>query len=54
VFQSLPPDLQDLCRRLIDIPAASVAREMGISRRQLRKAIERIRLNFEAAGLKDF
>ena len=53
-FQSLPPDLQDLCRRLIEGTAASLARELGISRRQVRNAIERIRLHFEAAGLGDF
>ena len=52
-FQSLPPDLQDLCRRLIDGTAASAARELGISRRQFRNAIERVRHHFEASGLED-
>ena len=51
--RSLPPDLQDLCRRLIDGTAASAARELGISRRQVRNAIERLRRHFEAAGLED-
>jgi len=53
-FQSLPSDLQDLCHRLIAGSEAATAREMGISRRQLRKAIERIRVHFESTGLKDF
>lgn len=52
-FQLLPQDLQDLCRRLIDGTAASVARELGVSRRQVRNAIERVRRHFEAAGLAD-
>lgn len=53
-YQSLPPELQDVCRRLIDSPAASIARELGISRRQVRNTIERIRSYFESTGLGDF
>jgi len=52
-FRSLPPDLQDICRGLIDGSAASVARDLGISRRQVSAAIERIRSHFRAAGLGD-
>ncbi len=51
--RSLPPDLQDVCRRLIDRPTAAVARDLGTSRRQLRNAIESVRSHFEAAGLGD-
>lgn len=52
-FRSLPPNLQDICRRLIDGSAASVARNLGISRRQVGTAIEHIRSHFRAAGLGD-
>lgn len=50
-FASLPPELQDVCRLLIDGTSASTARNLGISRRQVRNAIARIREHFEAAGL---
>jgi RNA polymerase sigma-70 factor, ECF subfamily len=53
VFQAMPPDLQDLCQRLIDGSEASVARDLGISSRQVRQALERIRNHFRAAGLGD-
>lgn len=52
-LRSLPPELQDICRGLIDGSAASVARDLGISRRQVTTAIERIRSYFWAAGLGD-
>lgn len=50
-FVSLPPGLQAVCRLLIDGTPASAARDLGISRRQVRNAMERIRVQFEAAGL---
>lgn len=50
---SLPADLQGVCLRLKEDSAAAVARELGISRRQLRRNIERIRRHFEHAGLQD-
>lgn len=49
-FRMLPPEHQEVCRMLIDGTEASVARDMGISRRQMRKAMARIRNQFEAAG----
>ncbi len=48
---SLPPDLQDVCQLLMDGPAASVARQLGISRHELGSVIARIRKHFESAGL---
>jgi len=51
--RSLPMADQDICRRLIEGSAASVARDLGISRRRLRKDIEPIRRHFESRGLKD-
>ncbi len=52
-FRSLPPDLQEICQGLIDGSAAGVARDLGMSRRQVSSAIERIRSHFRAAGLGD-
>ena len=50
---SLPAADREICRWLIDGTEASVACDLGISRRQVRNAIERIRVYFEAAGLGD-
>lgn len=50
---SLPSDLADIARRLMGGTVASVARELGTSRRQVYGAIQRIRQHFEAAGLGD-
>lgn len=54
VVESLPPDLQGIAARLKIDPVSAVARDMGISRRQVRNAIEHIRNHFESKGLKDF
>ncbi len=54
VVESLPPDLQEISRRLKTDAVSAVARDMGISRRQIRNAIERIRKHFESKGLSDF
>lgn len=53
-FQSLPEELQDVARLLMQGSAVAVARDLGISRRQVRNAIERIRRHFEAEGLGNF
>lgn len=53
-MRSLPAADQETCRRLIEGSKASVARDLRVSRRQIRNAIERIRRHFEAAGLGDF
>lgn len=50
----LPAEEQEICRRLLETPAARVARELGISRRQLGNVIQRIRTQFESEGLGDF
>ncbi len=50
-FRNLPPDLREICRRLSDGTASSVARDLGISRHQLRLAINRVRQHFEDADL---
>ncbi len=50
-MRSLPAEDRDICCRLTERPAAAVARDLGISRHQLRKVIERVRLHFEARGL---
>lgn len=51
--QLLPPDLKEIATRLKINPISAVARDMGISRRQLGNAIERIRKHFESKGLND-
>lgn len=49
-WQSLAPDLQDVCKLLMEMREAAVAKAMGISRRQVRSCIERIRVHFESQG----
>jgi hypothetical protein len=48
---SLPPELQDTAMRLAHGSEAAVARELGVSRRQIRNAVAAIRKHFESAGL---
>jgi len=49
----LPPELRDLCRRLMSATPTSVARDLGVTRRQVRNAIALIRRHLEKAGLED-
>ena len=51
VLRRMPPRLRDVCRRLAASNASAVARQMGISRRQLRKLVAEVRRYFEDAGL---
>jgi phenylalanyl-tRNA synthetase beta subunit len=50
-FQSLPTDLQDVCRKLIEGTESSAARELGTSRRRVRNAVAEIRRRLTAKGL---
>lgn len=52
--RGLPPELRRVCERIMDGTPASAARDLGISRRQVRSAMEKIRSHFESAGLEDF
>jgi len=52
--EALSPDLRDICRRLMSGTPASVARDLGLSRYLLRRAVARLRRHFEEAGLEDF
>jgi DNA-directed RNA polymerase specialized sigma24 family protein len=54
VLATFPPDLREVALRLADGTEASIAQEMGISRRRVRKTISDIRKRFERAGLKEF
>ncbi len=54
VVRSLPAADQEICQRLIEGTVTSVARDLGVSRRQVRNTIKRIRRHFEAAGLGEF
>jgi len=50
-MRSMPPRLRDMCLRLMNGSETSVARDMGVSRRQVRNGIREIRRYFEKAGL---
>jgi len=54
VLARMPERLRDICRRLMTGTVASVARELGISRYQVRKALEEARPYFEEAGLQNY
>lgn len=50
VISQLPPQLQEIAKRLVNATEAAIARDMGISRRQVRNAVEAIREHFKEAG----
>lgn len=50
-FSKLSPPLQELAARLIDAPEAAIARDLGISRRKVRDAVEMIQTHLQKAGL---
>jgi len=52
--ETLSPDLRDLCRRLMTGTTASVARDLGVSRYEVRKTVARIRREFAKTNLADF
>ena len=47
----LPPDLQRVCRSLLERNRTETERELGISRRSFDDAMDRIRQHFARAGL---
>jgi FixJ family two-component response regulator len=51
VLAELPPHLQEIASRLVNATEAAIARDLGISRRQVRNAVETIRAHFQKAGL---
>lgn len=51
LLEGLPPDLVDVARRLLGGTVASVARDLGTSRRQVYAAMARIGQHFEDIGL---
>ena len=52
-LNSMPPELQDICRRVMSSSAVSVARDLGTSRRQIRNALDEAREYFRNAGFED-
>jgi len=50
-MEGLAPRQREIAKRLGEAAEASVAREMGTSRRQVRKAVLAIREHFRRAGL---
>jgi RNA polymerase sigma factor (sigma-70 family) len=51
VVADLPPELRAICQRLMRATATETARELGISRHQVQKAIATLRDRFTATGL---
>lgn len=49
-LENMPPELNAICRRLMNHSVHAVARDLGISRRQVYRAIEEARPYFELAG----
>ncbi|MCA9250449.1 MAG: sigma-70 family RNA polymerase sigma factor [Phycisphaerales bacterium] len=54
ILQSLPAEDQEICRLRMEGSDASVAQALGISRRQVRENLDRLRKRFEAGGFDDF
>jgi DNA-directed RNA polymerase specialized sigma24 family protein len=49
---SMPPEMRDMCEQLMaGTTPTTLARQFGISRRQIRRRLEEARAYFEAAGL---
>lgn len=52
--EQLPPQLRELCERLMYGSVSDVARETGVSRPEVYRRIGLIRRRFERAGLRDY
>jgi DNA-directed RNA polymerase specialized sigma24 family protein len=50
---SLPAEIADVCRRVMERGITAAADELGVSRRQIRNALAIARVHFAAAGLGD-
>ena len=49
----MPSLHQEIARRLVDATETAIARELGISRRQVRNAVDAIRQRFDEVGLSE-
>jgi DNA-directed RNA polymerase specialized sigma24 family protein len=47
---AMPDDVRDVCRHIMGGSISSAARDLGMSRRQIREAIQAARPYFEQAG----
>jgi len=47
---TMPADMRDVCRQVMDGSISSAARELGMSRYQVRRALQAARPHFEQAG----
>lgn len=54
ILQSLSAEDQEICQLRMSGSDASVARALGISRRQVRQHLDRLRKRFEVGGFDDF
>jgi len=51
VLEELPPDLRELCRRLLTSTVSEVSRETGVPRGTIYESVQKLRGRFERAGL---
>jgi RNA polymerase sigma-70 factor (ECF subfamily) len=53
-IESLPPDLQELCLRLLTHRVTEIARECGVSTATIYHRLKKIRREFAALGLEEY
>jgi RNA polymerase sigma-70 factor (ECF subfamily) len=54
VVATLPPELRELCKRLMNTSVSKVARELGVPRTTLHERVRKLRGHFAEAGLRDY
>ncbi len=54
VLETLPPELRDLCQRLVAETVTEISRSTGVPRGTIYESIKRLRKIFRDAGLKDY
>ena len=52
IMAKMPPQMQELCQRLITDSQSAIARDIGVPRTTLQEKIEKIRRRFENGGLR--
>ncbi len=54
VLETLPPELRNLCQRLVAETVTEISRSTGVPRGTLYESIKKLRKIFKDAGLKDY
>jgi RNA polymerase sigma-70 factor (ECF subfamily) len=54
VMAAMPPQMQELCRRMVTESLSAIARDIGVARSTLQEEVQKIRRRFESAGLRAF